>query len=295
MRTILAFLRFLGRIWDAANVPFKVMILSSLAYPILILLVSLIGYSWITAFLAIYLVFAVIVIVTLFINPAWFLAVSAIGGGRRFLAFLGMLMGFELLFALYLVIVPVTSNYALVPVLVLIFLTLILLPSYDLDGTRKFVTVSRKVLICLAIGITMLFFLYSIFPSTLNAVVGKMDKWDEKAAAWVSGDSVKTDPNIPSATTPNNDIVLPVPVKKDSVSFTYHLGNGEKNPINLRRYTQSRASLCVSEGMVELKNSRCTVRMDSKGFMEGSPRLLGREFTVTALSEKADFVVTLWN
>ena len=70
-------------------------------------------------------------------DPLLIGAVALISGGRRLLTLIGLVLGFELLFALYLVIVPITSVVSLIPVFLLVILALIFLPSYDPDGTKN--------------------------------------------------------------------------------------------------------------------------------------------------------------
>lgn len=285
-------------IWLVSGILLRIAIVISLVYPVLIILFSLIGYPWLTSIISIIGIYFFVMVVA---DPLILGSITAIKGGTRALFLLGLFLGSELLFAIYFIVVPVNSAASLIPIFLVVTLALVFLPSYDPDGTKKFVIGSRKILTFLAIGITILFFLYAIIPSTLNAVVGKVSKMDGKISAWISDTaSAKSKPTVLTVVVGNptgsGNIVAGSSIKKDSISFPVTLNKGETKDFDLRQYSQNQRMICVSRGMVLARNSWCQVELtdSSTRVISGEIKNLGRQFTIVALSDQADFEVSTW-
>ncbi|MEK7651162.1 MAG: hypothetical protein AAB377_01375 [Patescibacteria group bacterium] len=273
----------------------KIAIIISFLYPFLIVIVALFGYPWLTvtfALIGILLFFMVVA------DPLLIGAVALISGGRRLLTLIGLVLGFELLFALYLVIVPITSVVSLIPVFLLVILALIFLPSYDPYGMEKFVTSSRSVLTFLAIGITILFFLYAVIPSTLNAVGGAVSRWDGKTAGWLlDTTSVKQSPVVATVIYQNSVANIPTePEKKDLISFPIHLTKGVRSEkIDLYNYNYRRMVDVIVTGrtLVKFQNGS-TDTVDIGKSLSGKVERQAI-FWMTALDGDVDATSIAWN
>ncbi|TSA46271.1 hypothetical protein D4R51_00425 [bacterium] len=172
MNTIEAFFNLLGRVWTRGNRYLRIAIFIILAFPFFALIVSLANLSWLTALLVVLIfVGAACYLNAVILHPLLVVAIAETKGGKEILGSIGVMLGFEILFTIYCVLVPVAKNISLIPAFLLVILALIVFSSDEGKKHKKI----KRILALLAIGITAAFFLPDL-PRVAMAKIGKVNE-----------------------------------------------------------------------------------------------------------------------
>lgn len=160
-------------LWNTGNrwVRWAIAIIAS--WPLLMIYFSISPASALVPYTALLPLFAVILLFIAWLDPLVVVAIAAFPKGRTVLKWLAGIIAVELIIGIYLSVVPVINNPALVPLLILIVAAMVFLFISPIKNKW-----TKRILYALVVIITLSFF----FPNIMKAIREKGEKWDKKTA-----------------------------------------------------------------------------------------------------------------
>lgn len=147
----------LGAFWDTGNRWARRTIYWMVAYPFILIAIALFGNLTINTLVAIAIpLFAIVMLLMSNIGhrPLIVAGIAAFDEGKAALRWLMFALGMEAVAGLYFGLVPITNDYRLIPILLLVVMALMFL---SLSGVKKLGFI-KGILWLLTIGITVIFF-----------------------------------------------------------------------------------------------------------------------------------------
>lgn len=211
MRTTTELFRLLGRLWNTGNAILRIAAVIVIADIFLVVAASLLGVSWLTAMVAVYLTLATAFFALVAVDPLLFGVIALREEGRVTLKRVVGILAFELLLFIYFSIIPVDAIRYLIPVVLLLVLG-IFFSTLSGGTAKKFV----PVLSLLLTGITLLFVFAHFRPQTFASLSVWNERADKRDATAILDTTITN-------TTPTSTVVSSAAVNKSRKTDLYHV------------------------------------------------------------------------